>query len=87
MLARCSFFCVGVDAHIDPREVANSLEISVKSGYFAGTMWASSPTRVWKITDEQKRPPSGGLSASGEKIFSIRATNAQSCRLLRQRDK
>ena len=46
MLARCSFFCVGVDAHIDPREVANSLEISVKSGYFAGTMWASSPTNL-----------------------------------------
>ena len=46
MLARCSFFCVWVDAHIDPREVANSLEISVKSGYFAGTMWASSHTNL-----------------------------------------
>ena len=37
---------VGVDAHIDPREVTNSPRISVKSGLFAGTMWASSPTQI-----------------------------------------
>ena len=42
---------VGVDAHIDPREVANSPRISVKSGLFAGTMWASSPTHNRKISE------------------------------------
>ena len=37
--------CVGGDAHIAPREVSNSPEISVKTGYPAGSMWASTPTR------------------------------------------
>ena len=45
MLARCSFFCVGVDAHIDPREVTNSPKITVKTDNSAGAMWASPPTR------------------------------------------
>ncbi len=36
--------CVGGDAYIDPRVPSNSPEVSVKTGLFAGAMWASSPT-------------------------------------------
>ena len=46
MLARCSFFCVGVDAHIDP---LGTIEFALdfrKNGFTAGTMWASSPTNL-----------------------------------------
>ena len=81
MLARCSFFCVGVDAHIDP---LGTIEFALdfrKNGFTAGTMRSIVPY------EPPGRLPGGFLFASGEKIFSIRATNAQSCRLLRQRDK
>ena len=36
--------CVGVDAHIDPKEVSNSHWIFIKSGLSAGEMQASPPT-------------------------------------------
>ena len=45
VLLKSSVRFVGVDAYIDPRVPSNSPEISVKTGLFAGAMWASPPTR------------------------------------------
>ena len=63
MLARCSFFCVGVDAHIDP---LGTIEFALdfrKNGFYRRDDALNRPLRT-------SREITGGfLFASGEKFF------------------
>ena len=42
---------VGVDAHIDPEDWAGFLKIFGEFDDALGAMWASTPTRRWKIAE------------------------------------
>ena len=63
MLARCSFFCVGVDAHIDP---LGTIEFALdfrKNGFTAGTMRSIVPY------EPPGRLPGGSFLLLAKKFF------------------